>query len=388
MSYSGLRSALVVLLLIVTSACQPLGPREIPSARPAGWVVDLAGLLSAEDIASLERLGDAVHARDGAALAIVTIDSTYGTQPRYLATQTANRWGLGDPERDNGLLILVAIKDRAAEIALGDGIDSPAEVAKADRIMKEEMVARFRGGDNAEAIVAGARACAAEFFGVRDLPVEAPLAPKRPIHPRPWRAPKAWVYWLLAGLAAVTFIYLASLVADHWPKTCGRCYRWMKKFDVVAGNALLSEGQRFEVQLGSANYEVFQCPLCQGVHTKSLKRIRGDFKKCVKCGFLTATRVETFLSAPDSSNPREKLRQETCAFCGHEEISTIVVPAYKPTQRPKSQSPWFGDDRRDERRNRDDDNRSGGGGGFGFGGSSGGGRSGGSFSGGGSSGRW
>ena len=63
-------------------------------------------------------------------------------------------------------LIFVAIGDRAAEIVLGDGIDSDAEVEKSDRIMQGHMVPLFRSGDNAVAILSGVRASAEEFFGV------------------------------------------------------------------------------------------------------------------------------------------------------------------------------------------------------------------------------
>lgn len=141
-----------------------LGAAEIPPAKPEGWVVDLAELLSAEDAAEIGRLGDAVHAQGGAEMAILTVGSTRGADPRIFATATFNDWQLGSRERNNGLLIFVAIEDRAVEIVLGEGIDSDAELAKSERILRQTMMPRFRAGLPAAAIAAGARDCAFRIF--------------------------------------------------------------------------------------------------------------------------------------------------------------------------------------------------------------------------------
>lgn len=121
-----------------------LGPADIPQVRPDGWVVDLVGVLSPQEVAELERLGNAVNQRDGAALAVLAVQSTAGLDRRVLATRVFNRWGLGDQGRDKSVLIFVAIDERAAEIVLGSGIHSDAEVAKRDQILENKMVPRFR----------------------------------------------------------------------------------------------------------------------------------------------------------------------------------------------------------------------------------------------------
>jgi uncharacterized protein len=147
--------------------------------------VDLARVLSADEVAELNRLGDAVHTHDGAEMAIVVVPTIGGGDHRDFATRLFNHWQIGDRARDNGLLIFVAVGDRAAEIILGNGIDSDAEVAKSDRVMQGEMVPRFRSGDQAGAILAGARACAREFFGATaaldpaTTSVEAPIEANR-----------------------------------------------------------------------------------------------------------------------------------------------------------------------------------------------------------------
>jgi len=84
---------LLASILGSTGACRPIGPADIPQVRPDGWVVDLVGVLSPQEVAELERLGNAVNERDGAALAVLTVQSTAGLDRRVLASRAFDRWG-------------------------------------------------------------------------------------------------------------------------------------------------------------------------------------------------------------------------------------------------------------------------------------------------------
>jgi uncharacterized membrane protein YgcG len=137
-----------------------------PSVRtlPLALVL-LTAALPAAAHAALEP-ASILSPRDGAEMAIVTVPTTAGAEHRDFATRLFNHWRIGHAVRNNGVLIFVAVQDRAAEIILGNGIDSDAHVAMSDRIMRDIMVPRFRHGDNAGAVLAGARACARDFFQV------------------------------------------------------------------------------------------------------------------------------------------------------------------------------------------------------------------------------
>jgi uncharacterized protein len=103
--------------------------------------------LRVDELRALDRLGDEARAQIGAELAAVVIGSTDGVPHRQFATDLANRWGIGDRYRDNGVLILAALDDRAAEIVHGEGIDDDVRVTITLEIMHGEMVPRFRAGD-------------------------------------------------------------------------------------------------------------------------------------------------------------------------------------------------------------------------------------------------
>jgi uncharacterized protein len=369
-----------MLLAIGVFGCSivsgPLGAAGIPEAKPLGWVADVAGLLSAEDVAELERLGETVFSRDRADLVVLTVDSTRGADPRSLATATFNRWRLGDPDRKNGILIFVAIDDRAAEILLGDGIDGAAEVAKSDRIMQEVMVPRFRAGEPAGAVVAGARACAFEFFGVGSLPVEAPP------QPQPARAPLSPVSYI--ALATATLMLLIGILAwlqhawlSHRANRCKKCRKKMTRLEKGDHDPYLEPGERAEERVRSVGYQVWQCRDCGEVAKLKKNILYRKHHPCKQCGYDTALRTqEVERQATQLATGLMKVNDH-CQHCGHVEDWTSVIPEYRPP------SPSVSPARRS-----DSGARSFRGGSSSFGGGSRSSRGGGSSSGRGSSGRW
>ena len=77
---------------------------------------------SIEERAAIERLAESIRATTRADLQVVVIPTTAGAPPRTFATDLFNRWRLGNAERNDGLLLFVALADRRSEIILGDGI--------------------------------------------------------------------------------------------------------------------------------------------------------------------------------------------------------------------------------------------------------------------------
>jgi hypothetical protein len=79
----------------------------------------MAGVLSPEHKARLNRLIDQLERDTGAEIAVVILRRTQGATPKEYATELFNRWGVGKREADNGVLMLVALGDRRVEIENG-----------------------------------------------------------------------------------------------------------------------------------------------------------------------------------------------------------------------------------------------------------------------------
>jgi uncharacterized protein len=92
-----------------------LGNVHAYPARPATGVVDETGSLSSNDLSALEALLSDARAK-GEDIGVVVLNTLDGADPRAYATALFNEWGLGQAQSNHGILVLVAMQDRAAEL--------------------------------------------------------------------------------------------------------------------------------------------------------------------------------------------------------------------------------------------------------------------------------
>lgn len=141
--------------------------RAIPDSaaipRPVGFVNDTAHLLDDATHARLEALLDQLRRKTGAEFAVLTIQTTAPMTPTDYKVQVFQRWGLGQKGKDNGLLMLVAVDEHEVRFETGYGLEGTLPDGLESRIVRTEMVPRFRSGDFAGGIVGGVLACAARI---------------------------------------------------------------------------------------------------------------------------------------------------------------------------------------------------------------------------------
>ncbi len=109
-----------------------------------GNVNDFANVLSSADRADLESRCLNLRKKTGASLVIVTIDSLQGGNIDDFANKLFNQWGIGQRGKDNGLLLLVAVRDHKFRIEVGYGLEPIIPDALGLRILNEELPDRFR----------------------------------------------------------------------------------------------------------------------------------------------------------------------------------------------------------------------------------------------------
>lgn len=168
---AGLVAALALALAALPALAQPV------PAPLSDTVSDYTGTL---DPATSGRLAQALAAGRTAtgvhvALAMIDRRADHGGGAERLeafATRWFNAWGIGDAQRNDGVLILVAQGDREVRIALGSGY-GPVWDNRAQRVIDSFMLPAFREGRMAEGIEAGVAATI-------DL-IAAPFAEGRPV---------------------------------------------------------------------------------------------------------------------------------------------------------------------------------------------------------------
>jgi len=101
------------------------GPAKAPIDVPVlrGRVNDYAGLLTPEQETELGDLYAAVEKELGSQIALLTIESLHGVAIEDYSLSVANAWGLGRSGIDDGVLLTVALADKAIRIEVGYGLE-------------------------------------------------------------------------------------------------------------------------------------------------------------------------------------------------------------------------------------------------------------------------
>ena len=129
---------------------------EVPPLT--GRIVDRASLLSPELLSSLSVELAAHEDRTGNQVVLLSEPSLEGESLEEYSHRVATTWKLGHKGLDNGVLVLVVPRDRKIRIEVGYGLEGTLTDAKTARIIRQEMVPRFRAGDFTGGISAGLRA--------------------------------------------------------------------------------------------------------------------------------------------------------------------------------------------------------------------------------------
>jgi uncharacterized protein len=121
-------------------------------------VTDLAGLLPPARRSALEASLERFERETTHQLAVLTVSSLEGEPIEQFSLRVVEAWKLGRGDFDNGMLVLVAAGDRQARIEVGYGLEGVVPDTVASRVLREQMIPRFRKGRMGEGIEAGVQA--------------------------------------------------------------------------------------------------------------------------------------------------------------------------------------------------------------------------------------
>ena len=166
-------AALAVPLAILTvaggckAAPEPAAAKEtaacdgVPQMALAGRVTDAANILTPEEETRLSDRLARYEARTKHQMVVATTPSLNGARVDNVGTCLGNRWKIGRKGHDDGILVLIAPKERQMRIATGTGMEKILTDDKALAVI-HRMTPRFKQGDYAGGLSAGIEAIAVE----------------------------------------------------------------------------------------------------------------------------------------------------------------------------------------------------------------------------------
>lgn len=148
-----LRSLAVTLTLATSALAQSL-PEPLSDT-----LSDYADVLDATEEGRISRLLATTRAETGVQVVVVTVPGLdgFGGAGQGIETYAKalfNAWGVGEADRNDGILMLLDTQRREARIALGSGYD-PVYDGRAARVLSTAVLPALRAGNYAEGIEAG-----------------------------------------------------------------------------------------------------------------------------------------------------------------------------------------------------------------------------------------
>ena len=105
---------------LIASSLLALDPNSL---KPQGYVSDFAHVLDPQSRAQLETYCGRVEQATGVQMAMVTLDSLEGEPIEDFTNTLFRKWGVGKKGKDEGIMLLLAVKDRRDRIEVGYGLE-------------------------------------------------------------------------------------------------------------------------------------------------------------------------------------------------------------------------------------------------------------------------
>ncbi len=383
---SRLTSGLIKLLLLLTAvicsgraamAAEPYFPPR-PNLTDAGnFVSDEGHYVPARAVEDINRRILEMSRQTTCEMAVCVVKSLNDMSIEDYAYELFKKWGLGKKDKNNGVLLLMAIDDHKARIEVGSGAEGVLTDIVCSKIIRNDILPAMRSGQNVgQALSAATRSiCEAmtnpevarelqsdednsAMSAMRSLDrnvlwefllfvvslvflftlvlffIDLRHAHNRDNYRRAmvWRNHIATYWWsVLLSLGATLPIALLVLLLYRYARDvteiCPTCGGKMKKLPEDEDNALLSSSQDFEEKIGSVDYDVWLCPDCGTVERFPYVEKQLKYHECPSCGTIAMNLVcNKVIEPPTATRPGHGERIYQCQYCRHIKKEHYNIP--------------------------------------------------------------
>ena len=196
----------MIRVLLLLSALVSVAATPLP-ARSDRSIYDAAEVIDAATEQRLEARHQALFARTGVAIVVVTVPALVDETIEDLAVRVGTTWGVGRRGEDRGLVVAFARDDRKIFVATGYGTEGYLPDGRVGALLDEHAMPALRAdrfAEGLERLSAALAGAAAEEHGI-----ELEGAPPPRAGPPPRRTVGGPGGLLLVVLGAILFAYLA-----------------------------------------------------------------------------------------------------------------------------------------------------------------------------------
>ena len=145
----------IVCLLILIMILLPLKTLAVVSQTNEFYVNDYAKILSSETKEYIINTNIELQKKIGAQIVVVTVSSLGGQSIEEYATELFRKFGIGDKNKNNGVLLLCSTGDRLFRIEVGYGLEGRLTDGKTGRIQDKYIIPYLKNDNYNEGIKNG-----------------------------------------------------------------------------------------------------------------------------------------------------------------------------------------------------------------------------------------
>ncbi len=137
-----------IFLLLISVCVQAQIDKVVPrKPNPPRLVNDYTNTLTASQIQALEQKLVAYDDSTSNQFVIVIIQTLDGYEDEEVALEILRQWGVGNRDKNNGVVILVAIDDHKIRIEMGYGLEGAIPDVTAKAIINNDITPNFKAGN-------------------------------------------------------------------------------------------------------------------------------------------------------------------------------------------------------------------------------------------------
>lgn len=163
---------LIILVLFMPISVWAKG-EDIPSPTQNFYINDYANVLDSQTEQYIMQHSIQLDELTGAQVVVVTVDTIGDIPLEEYSLNILRGWGIGSSEKNNGVLILVAVEDRKSRIEVGYGLEGALPDSKTGWIQDDYMIPHFSAGDFSTGILEGYKAILMEIYNEYNIETDS-----------------------------------------------------------------------------------------------------------------------------------------------------------------------------------------------------------------------
>ena len=174
------------------------------SLKPQGYVSDFAHVVDEQSRAAAEQYCYKLEQATGVQVAVVTVDSLGGEPIEDFANDLFRKWGVGHKGQSDGLMLVLAIKDRKDRVEVGYGLEPILPDGFVGDVAVD-MRPLLRQGQYGAAILQGIESMGSRVAAAKHVSLDFEM--QRP-HPREARrSPRIPFPLIIVGIVFLLFLF-------------------------------------------------------------------------------------------------------------------------------------------------------------------------------------